>query len=575
MMKRLLLAFALLFVAAPALAAEHVGALSSITLETGWTLNSGGASLAASNVWAKRAFKTDATILKGHTYQYSVTISGYSGTGSLEAYALGVKMSCSGSWVNSPNGIYGENTVADNFTTNNAITSSVSDFPSTGGVDQRESDPNGSFRFNINTGKSTFLPDDPMVCPGEPGVSHLHMFWGNTGINAYSTYHSLRTTGGSSCSPDAAPVCRSGYWQPAMLDGAGHALTPISELTYYKAIPMGIPECNAPLNGSGVPVPDSTHIGKCVEYPNGLRFIAGCDMANMPLHCPINYAASGDTEAGLFTYACHGHGMRQTADTNDGIIYHSIDAARTSGNPNCTVGATNYLYVSLQAPICWDGLHLDSPNHRDHVAYQVTSISETSNLTDTANPYGLTDTRISMPGMGIAQCPADHPYVIPSLSLQEGYKIDANFVAGHWHLSCDEQMGSSWPAGACLHMDYWEAWSQPIKDRWTGNASTFTGCDNGRNNGNFGMLCDGYKIIGGNGGGATDTNSMVMAIPRGRIGWSRQMTGNGTFTGEIKAPSNGELGLYGVGGFTATGVTFTLTDVTNTGKQTGVSVHAN
>src|SRR5262249_1068020 len=39
------------------------------------------------------------------------------------------------------------------------------------------------------------LADDPIVDPGQPGASHLHDFFGNIGVDASSTYASLRSTG--------------------------------------------------------------------------------------------------------------------------------------------------------------------------------------------------------------------------------------------------------------------------------------------------------------------------------------------------------------------------------------------
>src|SRR5262245_35670801 len=50
--------------------------------------------------------------------------------------------------------------------------------------------PVGAFRFICNV--SHLLPDDPIVYPGRPGASHLHVFFGNTMANAYSTYETLR-----------------------------------------------------------------------------------------------------------------------------------------------------------------------------------------------------------------------------------------------------------------------------------------------------------------------------------------------------------------------------------------------
>ena len=43
----------------------------------------------------------------------------------------------------------------------------------------------GAFRFVCSAGQ--LLHDDPIVYPGQPGKSHLHQFYGNTGANASST----------------------------------------------------------------------------------------------------------------------------------------------------------------------------------------------------------------------------------------------------------------------------------------------------------------------------------------------------------------------------------------------------
>ena len=62
----------------------------------------------------------------------------------------------------------------------------------------------GAFRFICNAGQ--LLKDDPIVYPGQPGKSHLHQFYGNTGANANSTYASLRGAGSSTC---MSPLNRS------------------------------------------------------------------------------------------------------------------------------------------------------------------------------------------------------------------------------------------------------------------------------------------------------------------------------------------------------------------------------
>lgn len=51
--------------------------------------------------------------------------------------------------------------------------------------------------------------DDPIIFPGQPGKSHLHMFFGNTDTNANSTIKSIINTGGSTC--DGGPLNRTSY----------------------------------------------------------------------------------------------------------------------------------------------------------------------------------------------------------------------------------------------------------------------------------------------------------------------------------------------------------------------------
>jgi hypothetical protein len=41
--------------------------------------------------------------------------------------------------------------------------------------------------------------DDPIVYPGQPGRAHLHTYFGNTLVNAFSTVNSVATTGNSTC----------------------------------------------------------------------------------------------------------------------------------------------------------------------------------------------------------------------------------------------------------------------------------------------------------------------------------------------------------------------------------------
>jgi hypothetical protein len=84
----------------------------------------------------------------------------------------------------------------------------------------------------------------------------------------------------------------------------------------------------------------------------------------------------------------------------------------------------------IEAPACWDGKNLDSPNHRDHVGYP---------------GYGTW-------GTGQLKCPTTHPYVIPSFTLGAWYPVAAGM-----HFSSDAMVPNAAP-GTTFHADYFEGW---------------------------------------------------------------------------------------------------------------------
>src|SRR4051794_37187442 len=59
--------------------------------------------------------------------------------------------------------------------------------------------------------------DDPIVWPGQPGVTHSHDFIGNATTNANSMYEGM-LGGATNC---AVPGDTAGYWVPTLLmDGS-------------------------------------------------------------------------------------------------------------------------------------------------------------------------------------------------------------------------------------------------------------------------------------------------------------------------------------------------------------------
>jgi len=265
----------------------------------------------------------------------------------------------------------------------------------------------GAFRFICNAGQ--LLKDDPIVYPGQPGKSHLHQFYGNTGANANSTYDSLRSSGSSSC---MSPLNRSAYWMPAMLDGKGNVVRPDYVGIYYKRRPITDPKCSLT---SG----DSTAEGNCIPLPNGLRFVFGYDML------------TGKAPTGALYFNCDGPGATQGH-------YPTIPAAIATCPAGSRIGAV------INAPSCWDGKNLDSPNHRDHVAYK---------------DWGT---------WGYPKCPSTHPYVIPDFTLQAWYSIVAGDDLSEWRLSSDD-MRPDLPHGSTFHADWFGAWDNTVMSMWMDN----------------------------------------------------------------------------------------------------------
>ncbi|SIP88202.1 F5/8 type C domain-containing protein [Cellulosimicrobium aquatile] len=179
--------------------------------------------------------------------------------------------------------------------------------------------------FQANCSFSHFLPDDPIVFPGQPGKSHLHTFVGNRVTDAFTVPEDLFENTGSTCT---VPQDHSSYWFPA-IEKNGVPIEPDIPLTiYYK---------------SGID--DYT---KVRPFPPGLRFVAGDMMATYDEFRTAPGAVEG--------WEC-------------GDISKSWDIPA-----HCPEGTE--LNIRYQAPSCWDGMHL-SPDasahmgHGTHMAYPV------------------------------------------------------------------------------------------------------------------------------------------------------------------------------------------------------------
>jgi hypothetical protein len=312
----------------------------------------------------------------------------------------------------------GLDAVSSGFDPSTAITASAMPPPNT-------NDTLGAFRFICGAGQ--LLYDDPVMHPGEPGTSHLHQFYGNEDADANSTYASLRASGATTCGDPASNAGnRSGYWIPAMLDGKGHVVQPDYVTIYYKRYPKTSSECTSGLRGT------------CTNLPRGLRFIFGRDMMNLSAPKTGNPYFLCDNDTGSFKTLQEALGVCSAG--------HHIDAV-------------------IDAPMCWDGVHLDTPDHRSHMSY----------MEDSHNGY--------------PRCPSTHPYIIPGFLLGANYLVVAGEDTSKWHFSSDEAAPNE-PAGSTYHADWFGAWDDTIMGMWQDN------CIDKKLNCSSGLLGNGYALKG-------------------------------------------------------------------------------
>jgi hypothetical protein len=208
-------------------------------------------------------------------------------------------------------------------------------------------------------------PDDPIVHPASPGAAHGHDFFGNTSTDAFSTLESLETAP-DLCGRDGDAAA---YWVPTLSDG-GTVVKPRSVAAYYlvaKREPATIQ-----------------------PFPLGLRVVTD--------------AAAAHT----VRWACAGARMTPESETV----------------PDCPPGL--HLVLRVHFPDCWDGLRIDSSDHRSHMAYAAEGV-----------------------------CPSTHPVAVPHLRLGVHYPAD---VGG-----ADVTLSSGPPQTA--HADFFNAWDPSVQAR--------------------------------------------------------------------------------------------------------------
>ncbi|WVW81296.1 hypothetical protein I302_103287 [Kwoniella bestiolae CBS 10118] len=201
---------------------------------------------------------------------------------------------------------------------------------------------------------------DPIVNPGDYG-SHVHSIVGGNNFDKSMTYESTQQ---STCTTASVSVDKSNYWIPQLYyynpSGKNYQAIPVSYVnTYY--------------------LPRYSPGEKTVRaFPDGLRMISGD---------PNRKTFDGDAASKAITYVCL-----------DYYNNHSGDPAWAERNSffehNCPQGMRAQVFF----PSCWDGVNLDSDDHRSHMAW----------------PSG---------GVDGGSCPSTHPVRLVSLFYEFIYNV--------------------------------------------------------------------------------------------------------------------------------------------------------
>ncbi len=248
-------------------------------------------------------------------------------------------------------------------------------------------DPKGDFRTLCVP--SHMSNNDPVVFPNQEGAAHHHTFFGNTSIDHASDLNNLPNVGNSSCSGGTAN--RSAYWIPSMINtNTGKPIEPIGFQAYYK----------------------TQNSNEVVAIPAGLRMIGDASLDPNNLFKPT------------FSAAC--------LDANDDVT--QLKTNTTDGFPVCAIGET--LRVFFDFPQCWDGVNLDSADHKSHMAHP-----ESYDGPDFDTPH----------------CPLTHPVHLPVITYNVLYEVDADLA--FWRLSSDV---NGEPAGSSMHGDWVNGWDATV-----------------------------------------------------------------------------------------------------------------
>ncbi len=262
---------------------------------------------------------------------------------------------------------------------------------------------------------SHFAYDDPIVFPNKPGAAHLHMFFGNTYMNAYSgqdpNNNDVLNKGGSTCNGDE--LNRTGYWAPAIIDGkTGEVRVPSKILVYYKLF--------------------AGYVGDGIVYPERMRFVIDKD---------VLHAAHQARGADQLAFKCNDEFNGNRSNYSEFPIPNCQSNGRQLGSGIST------LEVDVLLQDCWNGQ--DVTDYKNNVALL-------------SHPCKYDST------------PPLHTRQMPNLEYKIIYPIFPGEDTSQWFLSSDVDpmtYNLKGPTGETNHADWWSGWNAEVNKIWVDNCN--------------------------------------------------------------------------------------------------------
>ena len=307
----------------------------------------------------------------------------------------------------------------------------------------------GIFRINCDFSHSSY--NDPIVFPGQVDAAHLHRFYGNTDVNAYTTMESIYTQGESTCQGDQLNL--SAYWIPSLLapvydQETGERERDANGDPAWQVVPAVVGNDDEAHEvfyySAGVDDLDSIQ-----PVPAGLRMIAGT-AATMP-----------GTEQPTSVVRWHCQSWESSDATNP----------RWSATiPECP--EPDRVRLDIFFPSCWDGQNLDSSDHKSHMAYPVSA-------------------------GGATACPNSHPVPVLRVSYHYAFGVRPQYThpversSKGWRFASDMyEVTDAQPGGLSLHGDWFNGWHPSVME------SILENCVQAELDCHDGNLANGYRLSG-------------------------------------------------------------------------------